>query len=263
MSNASTISQASNSNVNPAAVVAAAPAPQPPQPQPPQPLPIFVPMPPPVANIPDVPDGFQPIKGGFARGVKPRKAEMAVMPDAVTELAAFPNYAAAFGGSVPSQADAVQTLGASSQWTVMRVKSRAWDRYASNEEGVSWTATRSVMDRLKIAWLLAVGADPGLPNRYPKLAALFGAKKTIAKKGVSTRAANKKEKAAGQEPTHGVVAQRKAAKAAKAAAAAAKAGPPAATATQTPPPTAGTAVHTEPAPAPVVVPATTNGAAHS
>jgi hypothetical protein len=248
---------------NPVTVDAApppAPAPQPP-------APILVPLPPATANIPDPPPGFVPVKGGFGRGVKPRKAEMAVMPDATSELRAFVDYAGTLGKFVPSQAEAIQTFDASTQWSIMRVRSRAWDKYAGNEEGVAWVATRSAMVRMKPAWDLAAQTDPGLATRYPKLATLFGAKKTIAQKGVVSRTANKKAVAAGQPATHGVAAQ-KLARAQKAVAAAGAKAPPHATPAPVPVPVpAGNGEHAAPAVAPVVAaavaPATTNGASHS
>ena len=232
--------------------------------------------PPPIATFPTAPIGFAPSPGGNFRAIKPRKSELVAMPDAVVELRSFFEYAATLGKGVPPQADVVQAFDLGSQWAVMRVAAFAWDKYASVQEGIAWTGIRGQMDRLKPAFQLAAAADPTLLTKYPKLAALLGAKKAIAKKGLATKAMNKKAVANGEPPTHGAVGKKRKAAANKAivtAHAAASAPPPTPVAV-TPHPTGTLAAlpkadsltvvvtATPPAAAPLVVNGS-NGATHA
>jgi hypothetical protein len=201
--------------VDPAPVPAPAPAPSPAPP--PQALPSPVGPPPPVAVIPTPPPGFLPVKGGVARGVRPRKTEVIVLPEAVDELRAFADWQVTLGKAAPNQADMVAAFESASEWTVMKTATRTWLTYSSNEEGVAWIAARAFMATVKPLLTAAVTADPAIASSYPKLCALFGAKSSIAKKAVSTKAANKKADAQGKPATHGEVGKQRQKAAAKAA----------------------------------------------
>jgi hypothetical protein len=156
---------------------------------------------------------------------------------------------------VPLHSHAIQALDAANQWTINRIAAKDWAVYAANEEGVAWTSARAVIDRLKPAFALAVRGDASLATTYPKLASLLGAKSVIAKKSVNTKAANDKQRARGETPTHGASARRKALKAAKDAATETPSGSPS--------PTTSSPTTTAPAATPPAGPSTTNGAAHS
>ena len=191
--------------------------------------------PPSNANIPSPPPGFIPVTGGFAKSIRPTKAELMAMPDAIVELQSFTDYAAVLGQTVPAQANVITTFGTAGQWSVMRVATMAWEAYVSNEEGVGWTAVRQQIASIKPAFNLAAAANPALLTTYPKLATLLGAKSAAAKKGSATKAANKKAKAAGEPATHGASGKKAQTKAAKAALAAAQSKAPAPPPTPTPP----------------------------
>ena len=219
---------------------------------------VFVSGPPANAVIPSDPAGFTPQKGGFAPGTKPRKAELAAAPGAMTELQGMVDYTAILGQTVPPQAEVVQLLDASAQWSIMRGETRSWGLYCANEEGVAWTGMRQMMARLGPAFQLAVTGNPSLATKYPKLTALLGAKKAIARKTASTKSANKKVVAAGKPATHGAVGKKNQRAAEKAALAAAQAAQ--AHAVTSPP---ATAPHTEQAPAAPSANGPTTGAPHS
>jgi hypothetical protein len=84
----------------------------------------------------------------------------------------------------------------------MRTASAAWDAYCNDQEGICWRAMRSNLVRLRPAFDLAVAGNPALATKYAGLATLLGVKKTIAKKAVSTKRANKKAVAGGKAPVH-------------------------------------------------------------
>ena len=202
---------------------------------------VFVQPPPPGVNIPPNPPGFQPPKGGFARGTRPKKSELMAMPDALTEMKSFNDWLGTLGKNMPPLDQTVQTFDAACAWSILRVATKAWDKYSSAEEGMAWVQVRALMDVIKPAFELAAKLDPSLPGKYPKLATLLGAKKLIAAKSVTARTANKQAKAAGQPEYHGEVGKKRQRQAEKAAAAAQG--------------------HTAPAPSPAVTP--TSGTTHS
>ena len=218
---------------------------------------VFVSAPPASANIPGTPAGFVFPKGTSYRAVLPKKVEVVVLADAVMELRSFVDFAGTLGKTVPSQAEVVASFDAASRWSVMRDTSDAWDKYSMVQEGIAWTGVRAIMARLKPAFELAAAGDPAIATTYPKLAALLDAKKSIAKRGATTRAANKAAIAKGEPASHGAAGKKRRAAADKAIVAAA-ASPHAAPVTQT---------TTEPAPkeqpAPVVASAAPGAVANS
>jgi hypothetical protein len=215
----------------PAAPVASAPAPNP---VPPTPLPPSGPglvKPPPNVTIPAPPVGFVPANPKDYRGFRPKSSELAVVPDAVVELASFTDYSAVFGMTAPPVGDLTQTLGASQQWTSLLADSSDWERYVKSQEGMAWMTTLTLMDKLKAPFALASAHDPTLNSRYPALARLLGAAKVIAKRGAATKARTKA--AAAGKPATAKAKKAAAAAAVSAAAAAAHPAAPAAPAVPT------------------------------
>jgi hypothetical protein len=140
--------------------------------------------------------------------------EIAVMADAVSELARFTNFSQTFGRTVPSQSAVTQVLTAAEQWSTMRNAASNWDVYCRTQEGLSWLAARTLLTSIKASFRLAAHVDDTLATENPSLVALFDASKTIALRGAATRKANRDAKFAGKEPTQGK-ALKKAAKLAK------------------------------------------------
>jgi hypothetical protein len=185
-------------------------------------------------SIPDTPPGFMPVKGGLAKGARPKKAELVAAPDAVDEVRAFVDWAATFGMAAPPQTQMAASLDSACQWSIAFAKAKAFQKLASNEEGIAWTTVRAQMTIMKPLYLAAIAADPSLGVRCPKLTALFCAKSVISKKGISTRRANDKAEANGEPPYHGEIGKKRRRKAEKAAAAEAEAAAAAVTAASTP-----------------------------
>jgi hypothetical protein len=84
-----------------------------------------------------------------------------------------------------------------------------WEKYCHTQEGMAWLIIRSMMDRLRPAYDLAVIGDESIKSTMPGLATLLGAKKAIAQKAVSTRRANRLAIANGEAPTHGAVGKKR------------------------------------------------------
>jgi len=175
---------------------------------------IFVKLPPADANIPVPQKGFVPTNGAEYRAVLPRKAETAVMADAVSEVQRFPEFSQVFGRTVPSQSAATQVLTAAEQWSTMRNASTNWDLYCRTQEGLAWKAARTLLTSMKGAFALASNVDDTLATQNPALVELFGVRGTIAQRAATTRKANRLAKLQGETPTHGK-ALKKAAKIAK------------------------------------------------
>jgi hypothetical protein len=186
---------------------------------------VAVALPPPVSVIPSPKPGFTPVVGGFALGVRPRVAEVVAMPEAVDELRNFVDWQVTLGKAAPTQAEMIAVFDAASQWSVMRDATQRWGAYCSNEEGMAWLGVRACMTVVMPLLNAALAADPSLATSYPKLCALFGAKSSIARKGASTKTANKRSHAAGEPATHGAIGKKRQRAAAKAALAEKQAAP--------------------------------------
>jgi hypothetical protein len=161
---------------------------------PPSPDPLFV-----------APTGFVPDNAMDFRGVLPRTSELIALPIAVRDLGKFADYAEVMGSKVPSIGQVQQAFDVTNQWSAARTQADAWDQYARTQEGVAWSLLRPMMARIGPAFILAVEGDPAMAAQYPGLTTLLDAKKTIAKKAVATKKANKKNVAEGKPPTHGKV----------------------------------------------------------
>jgi hypothetical protein len=154
------------------------------------------------------------------RGVTPSSSELIALPTAVRNLRSFTDYAQIIGATAPPYEEVLQFFVVVSQWSTMRIAASAWDAYCREQEGMGWMTMRTLMDRLRPAFLLAAKTNPSVMTKYSGLATFLGAKKAIASKGVATKKANKESKAKGEPQTHGKVGKAKQRAAAKAALAA-------------------------------------------
>lgn len=178
---------------------------------------VSVSPPPAGASIPAPPTTYAPATPGEFKNVVPRQSELAALPQAIKDLGAFSDYAQILGAVAPPQAQVVQSFQIGGQWLTMRQATSNWDGYCVLQEGYAWQTIRAQIALLGPAFALATQADATLVTKYPGLAALLGAKKSIAQKGASTRRLNKEAQAKGELPTHGVVGKKRLRKAQKAA----------------------------------------------
>jgi hypothetical protein len=169
--------------------------------------PIVVKPPPADANIPSVPEGAEPTNGTDYRGIVPKKSELAVLGDVVTELENSTEFSALFGRTMPSVAYIIQVFTAANQWSVMRNKTDAWDLFARTQEGLTWLTARGLMTRMKPVFEATASANADVAIQFPSLGLLLGAAKVIAKRGATTRKGNAKSKANGETPGKGAVAK--------------------------------------------------------
>jgi hypothetical protein len=143
--------------------------------------------PPPDVRVPQPPSGFIATNPNDYRGFRPKKAELAVVTDAVRELHAFSNYGAMFGMTAPPADHVAQALHAAGQWSSLLALSVAWVDYVRSLEGMAWKDTLGLIDRLKAPFDLASRSDPTLVSKYPSLARLLGTAKAIARRAASTK----------------------------------------------------------------------------
>jgi hypothetical protein len=180
----------------------------------------IIPMPPSLATIPTVPQGWVARPNEDYRGIQPRKAELSTIENAIADLEKFTDYTQVLGATAPPLAHVILLLQVGAAWSAMRTSTGAWDVYSQAQEGLSWGAIRDVVSTLRPSFDLAVKINASLATRLPSLLAWLDVQKVIARKGASTRKANVSEKASGNPETHGKVGkarQRAAAKAALAA----------------------------------------------
>ena len=213
--------------------------------------------PPADANIPSVPEGVEPTNGTDYRGIVPRKAELAVLADVITELQKSTDFSTVFGRGMPSLDYIVQVFVAANAWSLMRNKTDAWDLYARTQEGLIWMTVRALMARMKPVFDATTSASSEVATEFRSLALFLNAAQVIAKRAATTRKGNAKSKAKGETPTEGAMA-RQVKEAAKVVADHA----PAVAAPQGSSGGDAAAVSAAPAAPPAPV-ATANGAAHS
>ena len=153
---------------------------------------------PPVVKVPKAPAGFIPPSAADYRGFRPKRAELAVVPDAVLELRGFSNYASVFGMTAPAAQLVASALESASKWSTLLASSTSWMDFVKAGEGMAWKDTLTLTDRLKQPFALASANDPSMIARYPAIARLLGAAQQIAKKATAT----KKRKAAAKASAH-------------------------------------------------------------
>ncbi len=151
--------------------------------------------PPPEVRVPSAPDGWVPPNAADYRGFRPKRTELAVVVDAVLELAAFREYSAVFGMTAPPADQLGAALDTSSKWSALLASSMHWADFVRANEGMAWKDTLGLMDRLKMPFSLATLHDPTIAAKFPALARLLGAQKAIAKRSVATRKVNAVAKA--------------------------------------------------------------------
>ena len=182
---------------------------------------VFIALPPANAHFPVPPQNSVARPGEDYRGTQPKKAELATLAAAIDDLNRFASqYTQVLGATAPPLEHVLQLFQAGSQWSASRIATASWDVYARGQEGLAWGGIRAVMDTLRPAFDLAVKGNRSLATMLPGLTSLLTAQKVIARKGASTRRANKADEAEGKLPTHGKVGKARKTAAAKAALAA-------------------------------------------
>jgi len=197
---------------------------------------IFIAPPPVIADFPAPPDGFTATGGAEYSGYLPKATQLAVLGGVIQELGRFTDYSAVLGRTAPPIASITQSFDAANQWSLMRVRTIAWEGYCLQQEGLAWIDVRKLMDQIQPLFEVAVSNDPSIGAAYPMMLKFFGAQRVIAAKGVATRKANLKAVAEGKAPTKGKVGKRRERAAQKAALLAAETAAPTAPAPVTPKP---------------------------
>ncbi len=90
----------------------------------------------------------------------------------------------------------------------MLAASKAFTLYVQAQSGVTWQATRLLLEGLKAPFQLASARDQTLVSKFPSLVRLLGAARVAAAKGASTKKANLEAKAKGEPAVHGKTGRR-------------------------------------------------------
>ncbi len=90
----------------------------------------------------------------------PKKAELAVLEDAVAELKAFSEFTSVFGRTIPSIDILVAMFDGGAQWSSSRAKARAYDAYCHTQEGLVWLDLRKLMAKVRPVFEQAIATDP-------------------------------------------------------------------------------------------------------
>ena len=116
--------------------------------------------PPPKVKVPAPPAGFIPPSAADYRGFRPKRAELAVVPDAVMELKAFSNYAAVFGMTAPPVDHVASALDGASKWSTLLAASTEWMNFVKAGEGMAWKDTLTRNTRCAFAGVARTSAHP-------------------------------------------------------------------------------------------------------
>jgi hypothetical protein len=142
---------------------------------------------PPTVAIPSVPGGYVPTPGVDLQGYRPIASEVASVPDAVLELASFPNWGLIFGMTAPPASQVAQRLQVAAQWSAVLAATEAWFEYVKSQTGLAWKSGLEVMQDLKAPFQLAATQSPGMASAFPALDRLLSAQQTVAQRGAATR----------------------------------------------------------------------------
>jgi len=158
---------------------------------------------PPAATLPPVPDGFVEPNPWDFQGYRPLASHIAALPDALTELQSFADYADVFGITAPDRAQLLQRVAAAAEWTAVLAQAAAWRAYVTSQEAVAWKDALLLVQALKAPFELASRASPALRSRCPALARLLGARKAVARRAAATRALRRGALARDEDAIHG------------------------------------------------------------
>ena len=164
---------------------------------------------PPDVTVPTAPTSFDPANAPVTPATTfPRKEEIAALDAAISELEAFSEYAEVLGKTAPPATQLIAALTAALKWSLMLASAKAFTSYVQAQTGVTWQATRLLLEGVKAPFQLASARDQTLVSKFPALVRLLGAAKVIAAKGAAVRKANSEAKANGGPPVHGKAGRR-------------------------------------------------------
>jgi len=152
---------------------------------------------PPELTLPPIPPGFVPVNLKYYRGFHPKAGQVALLPDAIKEVAASQTYAATFGAAVPPAASLVRDLTVAVAWTNVRIQLEAFLEYVRCAEAVTWKEGLLDLGQLGPVFQLLLAQNPKVASQFPALKRLLDVPKVISREGVATRNRKRRAKAAG------------------------------------------------------------------
>jgi hypothetical protein len=142
---------------------------------------------PPVADIPPVPKGANPVLLAAYLGSHPRSGQVAAAPDVCTELTRSNAYDEAMGANAPKAALFAQQLGDALQWTRKRVECEGYTGYLKSGEAVTWKAALETLDEVREVYEFLLPRNPELAKTLPALTRMLDVTKAIGHKAAATR----------------------------------------------------------------------------
>ena len=150
---------------------------------------------PPVVTFPSSPLGFHAVILAAYRGYNPDTAQVAAIPDVITEVSSSDSYQADLGPAAPEPNAFVTTLTDALGWTNLRAQAEDFLVYVKSQEAVTWKSALIKVDQVKAAYDVALPHNADLPKTYPALARLVDAQTAVARKAAASRKRNAAEKA--------------------------------------------------------------------
>jgi hypothetical protein len=150
-----------------------------------------VPVAPPAAVVPHVPDGFMAPKEPVP-GPSPTIQQVRDAADVAAELK-NPEYQSHFSKEVAPDQDAFTTeLLTAKAWSDEVEATKAWLEYAKVQRDLAWLNVFTTLRRFRPIFEAVMEAKPALVKVYKQTRAFFDVWKVAAEKAVATKAENKK-----------------------------------------------------------------------
>jgi hypothetical protein len=151
---------------------------------------------PPDVTMPTPPAGFAPYDLNLYKGYRLKTAQVALIPQVVTELqAATTRYTAKFGSMIPGAEQVADKLDRAGQWIAMRAAAQAFLRYAMTFEAMAVKDAVLVLEQITAQFDVTAAASPASIAEFSALQKLLDVPKTFGKRSASTRSKKAKAKA--------------------------------------------------------------------
>jgi len=155
--------------------------------------PVVVPAAPSVASLPSPAPGFVPSSLVEFRGYHAKPAQVAMVPQLVSELTPPDAFDSALGSFSPPGGPYTQILSLAADWTAARIAVEVYLAFAKTQEGIAWRSALTQTEQIKAVFDVAVVRNATLPEQFPALSRFLGVPSQITQRAHATR---KRKKAA-------------------------------------------------------------------
>jgi hypothetical protein len=137
--------------------------------------------------IPTPPPSFVPFPAVDRLGWRPLKTALALVPDALAEIAAYPEWNATFGRIAPTASQIEERLQVAAKWSHDLARSKQWTAYVQSCEGEAWRSALATLGELKVAFQLVIQKNPELSAKFSALGTLLDAQAAVARRSAATK----------------------------------------------------------------------------